>query len=525
MRSFAFLSETNVTRFLLVVSAGLGIFSLILYVHLVFHPWQHEFREATTSYISSLIREGINPFRFEAQPQAAYAYGIVFPYLTAALSFFTQNDLLASRLVVAFCNFLLYGLIFVLLRKEKIPLFWILSLLALSFCASIWHNGFAFPNAPVALFMFLALYVPWSMGFSYSSLFLSASISVLALGTKQYGILSFPVLAAYLFFRVSYRKALIFCLIQSFSLALFIGWMYQFFPTWFFNAFFSFRCMAEVYTGEPWYMYNQCRIWFADNLILLPFLAGGIFQLSRIKTEEIQWPGSRAVFPSAPGTELFLWGAFAGLAAFILRFGYHTGASGGSYLYQLALPCWLVGAGVWGPRWFPIRNLQLLALLCLVWYGKGFVSRYVVTMHHLNDNRKVMETLEKEVKSIKTLYASPETAGLMLLQGRRIYNSGQTEYFSEVAGCQTPFLKQSQSAQQRFDRMLQERCLDQHFDVILQTRDYFGFKVLKPEWLAGYKLKKSVFIPMVLGGWHMDWWEPTSIQASNTNLIPGQPKN
>ena len=308
-------------------------------------PYQIEYREGAAQVMTQILLKGENPFSSENQPLAFNNYGIAYNLIVLPWAALFGNSLLVHRTVTFLFIIFSCLLIFQTISRINRDCFFAVAGAIFVFMglASRGGNG-AFPTA-MATFLFLgAILIPFNRSFDFIALSLSAILCVIAFYTKPYFVLSFGIVASYVFLFVSKKKgalySLLFVILFIFS-SLFVRYLYKYYfidtviGNLSNNAGYSFALV-------PIYLYEFGKEFFPSIILAGGMLLGYLTKL-RLKSFSLKEFLSRFDFLSldlplvAEPLNYFAYFLGCSTLAFVLILGPHFGTYL-PYLYQIMLP-------------------------------------------------------------------------------------------------------------------------------------------------------------------------------------------
>ena len=204
------LNRFNLSEALLFVGTFTSIFwSVYFALVTIYFPHQIFWNEGTAQVQTWFFLRGENPFILENQPFGMNNYGLGYSLAVLPFAALFGNTLLVHR-SVTFVFIILSALagFFTVYRLGKNKLLG-LACAAFIMIGLITGQGIsAFPSATGTFLFLMAILVPFARDFDAKSLFVSILASFTAFYTKPYFVLSFGIVASYLFIFVSKKKGL-----------------------------------------------------------------------------------------------------------------------------------------------------------------------------------------------------------------------------------------------------------------------------------------------------------------------------
>ena len=497
---------------ILVVVGWLFYFAIVTIVM----PYQIEYREGAAQVMTQILLKGGNPFSFENQPLAFNNYGIAYNLVVLPLAALFGNTLLVHRTVTFFFIILSCLLIFqTIFRFNRDFLFAAAgAVFVLMGVASRGGYG-AFPSA-MGEFLFLgAILIPALRSFDLFTLCLSAVLCVIAYYTKPYFVLSFGIVASYLFVFVSKKKGLLYSFLFVF-LCVFSYLLVRYFCKYYFidtvvsnlsnnnNPSFSFELAQWVEFVREFYpglilaavmvllyleKHRSRKNWFKDFIACFDFLN----------------PDRPLVTPSL---NYFAYFFVCSSLAFLLIFAPSGGYT--NYLYQIVLP----------PSYLvlfqsikPASRLGLISffmlLLNMVSFGWLRFNPDFLQQAHSND----WTTLYQYVDGSKQVLNTPVITSELVRVGIVPVDSGQTEYYYQIMpyannkliGPNYDVVKQNGS---QYKNLIHRSVKNTEYSWIIVTAGDHLFKT--GDWVKYYSRIRTltVAMPQVDQRWTLEIWGP-----------------
>ncbi len=399
-------------------------------------PWPLGFREGASLLSTEMLLKGENPYALQNQPCSTNVYGILYSIAVYPFAFAFGQGLIVHRAVSGF--FILCSCVTLLLinRRQRVPV--ICNLIGvIIFYASLLFGktALAEPDA-LGLFAFLlSLSIPYFFNYSYPSIITSLLLGISAYFIKPYFALAIPYLASYLFLFISKKKGAIYSITAlCISVPLFIL-VDRFMGTYFYNTYLGHLNIAD-----------NLLDWAVRQLILYSELNFGLLLLI---VAAIVTSVSRKSVPSASGFSCYLPcrcftvmdqpvfklnlpSFYYFLVLSILLIYFKLGRHGGAYmtyLFQLISPFLVVTAcslisNFSSSRLKLVYLVLALNVLMICWDHNAFWS---------HRDEKSVDSAWQDVKSTigaaHNILGSSVIAPLLLMQGKKIYDSGHSEYF------------------------------------------------------------------------------------------------
>ncbi len=490
----------------------------IFHFQMTFYPYPLEYREGALLLSTSLLVKGGNPYDLIYQPEYTNIYGIFYPFVVYPFAKLFGATITVHRAVSSFFNLASCLVLFWVMRQMKFPLI-LASVGALVF---YWHlllgHNFVIRPDTLGLFLFLcSIVIPWRDQFSYKSLIVSLFLGILAFITKPYFVLSIAYVATYVFLFKSKKKAIKYSLLSFIYLAVTVLLLNYFFETYFNNTIFVYLNIRLAGTGFE-YALGQLSNYIAQNLGILvillavKLLIGIHFIKSLSKNKGIQ---SLSKFTKVnlfdirkPLLEIdfdyFVFCLILSLLAFYFKLGQFTGSWMG-YTYHLISP-FLIIVGLRILKQLPAKALvvclSIISLNLLLVFPESNL-----TNESSNQWKKVVALVSQH----QNIMNSPAIAPILTEQGKKVYDSGHSEYF--IVGSEGQILNSplpwNESVKQRHEQFIQEvdeSLKNQKYDLLILTQNILPYpeKVLK----ECYEYQETLPVDMLANQWKLDVWKP-----------------
>jgi len=432
-------ADTRAVRSVQILFTGGVLLFICWFIYFAFFtatlPYQIEYREGAAQVLTHILLQGGNPFSIENQPLGMNNYGIAYNLFVLPLAAAFGNTLFVHRAV----TFVFLLLSFLLLCRtifrlnENMPFAMACGLFAVICLAGRGGLG-AVPNA-AGTFLFLAgILVPFNRSFDRYGLFLSALFSLIAFYTKPYFVLSFGIVASYLFIFVSKKKgwqySLLFALLFGFTFMLVrYSSKFYFIDIFVSNLPRSNRSLGHVYEQLLQLGKELCLAVMIGCAALLP----GITQLdfrtisfsglwSRLNLRSLEEPViSRRL-------DYFAYSLMVSSLAFISILGLNHG-NYMTYSYQLMAPpffLWLFKQ---------VRPQTRLALISMPLLLLNLLSLCQVLLNPVflrQGDSPEWARLYRYVHSSNDILNSPVIASEMVQLGMQPFDSGHTEFYYSI---------------------------------------------------------------------------------------------
>ena len=498
---------------ILIVSGWLLYFAIATIVM----PYQIEYREGAAQVMTQILLQKGNPFSSENQPFAFNNYGIVYNLVVLPLAAWFGNTLPVHRTVTFVFIILSCWLIFqTIFKVNRNHLFAAAgAILVLMGAASRDGNG-AFPSA-LGEFLFLgAILIPSSRSFDLFSLFVSVVLSAIAFYTKPYFVLSFGIVASYLFIFVSKKKSLIYSLLFS---SLFI--LSFFLVRYFYKYYFIDTIISNLFNdNHPSFSYEITQLMqfvreFYPSLILTAVIL--LLYLEKLISRKIWFKNPLAYVDFldmdrpliTQPLNYFVYFLACTSLTFILILGSHTGAYM-TYLYQIVLPPFYLvliqninPASRLGLTSFFILLLNIL-LFSWVRFNPAFLQQA---------NSPEWATLYQYVDNSKQILNTPIITSELIRVGITPVDSGQTEYFYDIKpyidnrllGPNYDDVKQNGI---QYKALIHNSVINAQYDRIFTTGELRSFAPTDMGKYYSQVRTLEISMPQVDQQWIVGIWEP-----------------
>ena len=450
------------------------------------------YREGANMLLTEYILKGRNPFVLMNQPLMNTNKGAFYNLLVVPFAAIFGNTLALHRVISIVFILLSCGLVIWCLRNFKIN--WPVSIAggALVFAGLLFYVGPTARADGLGTFLYLVSgLIPYMRKFDRQSLLISATAGILAFFTKPYFILSFGIVAFYIFLFLSKKKALVLMIGTSLVLLAAAVMVRRFFPCYFLNTILN---NASNEASHVDFLLKQLAVFagvFAP-LLLIFFLTNPIC---------LEKP-----FLSMP----FDYFGFFFFCAFdaILLLGQNTG-NYMVYLFQLMAPPLVILA---------LKNLKpRVSFRALVTLPLLLINLYLLSFHMLYPNTPPPAEQWSEVNQLlaesKKVLNSPILVPEMIRLGLQPIDSGSTEYYYRTQPYDGNLIAPLYSAtKMRGDDYLYEienNIRTKGFDKIIITRGYSPFVEL--DLLQQFYTHVKDFhieMPQSRESWDLEYWEP-----------------
>ncbi|MCK5632267.1 hypothetical protein KAH94_00800, partial [bacterium] len=431
--------DASVSLLLLVVLAVVAVKFVLYHVNLMLFPFPIVYREGAMIVPTDYLLKGGNPFSLASQPEHTNVYGIMYSLVVYPIAYFFGAGIVVHRIVSGFFVLCSCILVFYAMQRKNGPVFFSFAGMLIFYIHLLTPGTCPLEAGPhsLGLFLFLCVVlVPFFLKYSYPSLFSSLLFGMFAFYSKAYFILSVVYLGVYLFLFVSKKKALIYFVLSVFLSVVSVLVVNSIFDVYFANCFFNHMTVAGKNFES---MIRQFKTYFHETqgvvilfglLLLLSFVnmfRGNISKghgfLDKLKKYfsvfnffDINKPLIRVDF------DLNL---FCVLSSSILLYswlGLHD-AQWMAYFYQLLTPFLLIFVFTKFSRkkWLVVLSVILVCFNIFKLNARSCINRDL--------DRTPWEQISTIISKYKNVLHHPMTDTIILEQDKKLYFSGQTEYF------------------------------------------------------------------------------------------------
>lgn len=461
---------------MLLLLGALISFSWSLYFErtILVTPYEIGYREGAPQVITQMMINEENFSTFEYQPLGYNAYGLGYHAAVIPFALIFGNTLFIHR-AVTFIFILLstaIGFWVVLHQRRNVAL----ALISSAFIMVAFMGWGGIGSAPTTMgnFLFLAAtFLPFLWSFDNKSIVLSAVIALIAFHTKAYFVLSFGIVAAYLFLFVSKKKAFAygFLFLALFVLAFIVIRLN--YPLYFINVIHgnasnTFRTFERLYTQLFW-----LSVYFLPALVLTGFMIWKKAEEKSSQPLEFKYDFLNLDKPLFNHRPDYLLHAFLiSFIAFVTILGSHIG-NYLAYSYELVVPTFIF--------WFFVnfdqkRGLSTLSAMLIVM--NLFYWQYVTLNPQMLNQRssveweKVFSYLDPSLNILN----SPTVTSRMVELGMMPVDSGQTDVYYLMDPYPDNLLLGPSYEEYLKDGMdytnsINESIIKQEYDLIITTKD------------------------------------------------------
>lgn len=480
-------------------------------------PYPLEYRESASQVMTQYLLEGRNPYGLENQPMAMDSYGIVYSLLVLPLAALFGNTLLIHRVVTLvfqlLCS-LLVGLMGFRWSKSAgaAIAFGVLNGMVLGARGGLG----AFPSAVGAFFFLSALIVPFLRTFDRRGLVFSALLSLVAFYSKPYFLLSFPIVASYLFIFESKRKAvfhgLVFAVMACASFLLVRALL----PVYFIYT--IGNNLSNAMRDRPWlyYQLEQLGREFYPSVVLAAILlVAGVLSLEwRTAKPREMLSSSNLLSLERPlvskPLNYFAYAFGCSALVFVLLLGQNNG-SWMLYGYQLMMPPFFL----WMASVFkPLSRMALIGIPLLVLNLFLFARARYNPEFLQQRNSMDWARLYAYADSSRHILNTPLIASEMLRLGMWPVDSGRNSFWGLKPYPDNALLGPSYAVVLRawggYQDSIQASVMSRQYDRIITVRDTDFFKAHNLRTYYHEVETLDVTMPQTDQVWTVEIWEPNA---------------
>ena len=429
-------------KYYLLYTGFLALLLLMLFVYhfkLIVFPYPLEYREGAIVQTTQVLLKGENPYSLINQPQDTNCYGILFNLIAYPVSKITGANLFSHRAITGFFIIAACFVAFLFTKKRKLSPFLSILLILLLYASLLVNQTVqARPDSLGLFILLLAFYIPLKFEYSYSSIFIGALIGFLALFTKSYYLLFFPLLGSYLFLFVSKKKGLIFSFASFLFFSLVIFTIDNFIlPTYIADCLFIHMNVASysvnyVLSQFKYYIISYTPVILTLSLIILSlylkneekvkhlfisfnFVKKSIENINLIRLNEPLF--LKKIY------SIYYYLVIITLVLYFKMAGHHGAQM--TYFYQLLSPFFMLAAvELFSKEKESFNLLFLIGVLNIVFFFYKVLPHYSVS-----DVKKEWEVIENIVRDNNNILNNPAVVSIMVDYNRKIYDNGHSEYF------------------------------------------------------------------------------------------------
>ncbi len=508
----------RLSKILLLLGVTLSILWAGYFMYGILHlPHQITTLEGTASVHTWYFLRGGNPYTFENQPIGITLYGIMYNLLVLPFAVMFRNTLLVHR-TVNFVFILLSSFQFFLVlyrnRRNSVLALTCSAFVMISLAGQQGLGGIsAYPAPTGAFFFYAAIFTPFLFSFDTKSLVFSILLALAGFYTKPYFLLSFGIVASYVFLFVSPKKGLIYSLAFLIAALFSILVIKRIFPFYFVDVIWANVSQAR---RSLEHLLNQLHFLIITflPLLIITLLTLVVHRINRDGISPVKksyriniskW--NEPVFSYSPGYIFYVFGVC--LLAFTAVLGWHTPNPFG-YAYQLVVPsfiCWVFSELIVESKTNLIATLLIIINL-FTWENTAMAPRYLEERSQSEWTR-----LLGYLDGAKNIIHPPIMVTDVMNMGFAPMDSGQTIIFYTIQPYPDTILTDISYEQIRrdgygFTTGINRRIEKHKYDLIITEKDEAKF--FDP-WILeqNYMLVDEIAIDMNIGGVQvLQVWKP-----------------
>jgi hypothetical protein len=476
-------------------------------------PYPIEYREGAAQVMTQILLRGGNPFSLEYQPLAMNNYGVAYGLVVYPFAAIFGNTLTVHRAITLLFMILIALLTFKTISKYNSDLYFSLacSIFVLIPMASQGAIG-AFPSA-LGTFLFLAgVLIPFQRFFDTRGLLVSALACIGAFYAKPYFLLSFGIVASYVFLFFSKKKGLLYSI---FFLLMFAGSLLL--VRYAFDLYFIDTVIGNLANtkGSPQHLVAQLvefvrEFYPALGLALTIVLIGAARVDNKTAKPGLDFRAIGQPFVTQPAN-YFLYFLVCSTLAFLLILGLHIG-NYMIYGYQIIVPPLLL----WLFQQLGARSRLALFAMPVLLFNMTVLSGTFLGPDRLSQKdspewARLYEYVEDDILILNSSLIVPA----MVERGLLPVDSGQTKYFYSL----TPYpsnrlLGPEYSIVKQDGRLYKEAIIDSvkrmDYDRIMLDDVQWIYAFVYDDLILNYSLVEQITVDMPQTGqqWTVMIWEP-----------------
>jgi hypothetical protein len=523
-----------------VAMALAGALAKLLSFHgqLIVNPFQNEYREGATLLSTAALLAGKNPYALVNQPEYTNVYGIVYNLAVYPFALFFGNTLPIHRGVsaafIAGDCLLLLGL----MRWMKVGIL-VAAASTLIFYAHLlfYVTPLARPDAMGVLLFLVAIFTPLRFNYSPRALALSILSGVVAFLVKPYFVLGLVGAVVHTCLFRSWRLGLKYGLAALVALGAALLLMQAMFETYLNNTF-LIHANIKIFGSSLDFVNQQMAVYGQRNFGLIALVGLGLcsrrpqlgLKWGALKQGLQQWGRADRAGSSSPQTLILTILSLNGLI-FCFSMGRHAG-NWLIYLHQLISPFLILWAASlahdlttlkpsqrpWQKILFPSLVAGLLGLNLISVTAADFLPPILPAA------LGQWQPLEQLISEHQRVFNSPAVTSILVGQGKRVVDSGQSEYFVIGAGRSAILggliLPDARilNRNNQFLQDIQTAVAQQQYDLLILTHQrstLLDVELVKQH----YELQKTLLAPMPPAPllspkkWLLDVWVPAAQPA------------
>ncbi|GAB1470345.1 hypothetical protein MASR2M66_12220 [Chloroflexota bacterium] len=509
------IKNISFATFILLLSAALSFFwSMYFERAILATPYEIGYREGAPQVITQMLIDGDNFSTFEYQPLGYNAYGVSYNFAVLPFALIFGNTLHIHRWVTFIFILLSTATGFWVVFQQRRSFALALICSAFIMIAFMGWGGVGSAPSTMGTFLFLAaIFIPYLRSFDNTGIILSAVLAVIAFHTKAYFVLSFGIVAAYLFLFISKKKAIgygvIFLMLFAAAFAVIrINYPLYFVNTIRGNASNTFRTFKHLYTQLFWLTVYFLPILGLTGLMLwkIPGSKQKAMEKTRIKFD--LWNLNNPFFDLRP--DFFLHTFIISLLAFLIVLGSHVG-NYLAYSYELVVPTFLFWFFINFDQKRTFTILPAFAIVINLFYWQYItLNPQMLTQRSSVEWKKAFSYLDPSLNILN----SPTLTSRMIELGMTPVDSGQTDVYylmdpypdNSLIG---PSYQEYYNDGVAYTNSINESIAKQEYDLIIITKDvdvFYDLELIK----ENYEMVDQLILYMSATEqkWVVQIWEP-----------------
>ena len=501
----------KIIRFFFLLGGSVSIlWSLYFVKTTITMPYPLEFREGASQVMTQMFLDGKNPYSFENQPLAYNVYSFSYSMVVFPFAKLLGNTLHVHRLVTfGFIFFSSFAGAWVLYRAGR-SLSSALTCGAFIMIGGMALGGLGSSPSSMGMFLFLAaILIPFTRNFDRFGLHLSLVFTLFGFFTKMYFVLSFGIVASYLFLFVSKKKGVLYA--ASFLILLLLSTILAriIFPLYFINAI-NGNISNTFRTFENLYL----QLW--DLLtFFFPILILTIFMLRLQKKQGFNIDSPMKSFNLIDWdkpvleyeTSYPLYAFICSFLAYVVILGSHVG-NYLNYAYQMVIPTFFI----WFFMRFEMKNVLpvIVVVFNLIYWQFTVLQPQMLEQRMSPEWEKLYSYLEPNEKVLNTSIITSR----LVEMGITAVDSGQTNYYYlMIPYAENPLFSVSYEDfyehGQEYAESINNSIRNREYDLIITAKDvdiFYDLNLVEEY----YSLTKNLilYMPQTNQKWVVYIWKP-----------------
>lgn len=485
------------------------------------------------------LLEGKNPYALANQPEYTNVYGIFYHWVVWPWAQLFGNTLPVHRAVTGVFIVLSCGLMLQLLRRLRVPLLLGGGTTLVFYAHLIFYvTPLARPDALGVFLLLLTVLIPFNHSYSRRSLLWALLCGILALLTKPYFMFGLVIVIAYVILCRSKALGLGYGILSLLAVGLTLAGMNAMFETYINNTFLvninAVKHGAD-FADRQLLTYATVNAGWVALFGISGLAAVGRWALQAGHRPPSKWRLTDWRAPLLPWkVDFFLFGLLSSIFFFSYSLGQHRG-NWLVYIHHLISPFLLILTAVLARDLYR-RGLVLKTLVA----GLMAVTLLNLASPEFLPDRpqyyvQAWQSIQNLTGRYDSIFSSSSVTPVLIAQGKRIYDSGQSEYF--IKGAQPRSAGDSGLMQllpvdpkiiarnNAFLAGIEEDVRAQRYQLVILAHDMS--RILDVDFLAQYYepagelLAPTRPIPLLQArNWRLDLWKPKRLPVRPTALIP-----